>query len=71
VPDADKALWQDVLRKPAGKLLVAQCHQLYRTASLAVFIAEAYRCFIYLHNAIVADRYFVGTLPVKDVKESI
>jgi hypothetical protein len=60
VADAHKTQRQDVLSEPSGKLLVAECHRLCMAAIAVVFIGEANLLLINLHDAMIADRHFVG-----------
>src|SRR3954471_13813184 len=57
--NAHKAAGQDMLSEPSGKLLIAQCHLPGGAITAVVFIAEAYLCFLYTLDAVIADSYFV------------
>src|SRR5690606_9203920 len=60
MPYPNEAVWQDVLRKPAGKLLIPQGHGPGLAAITVVLIPKSDFAFGYLFNAVVADRYLVG-----------
>ena len=63
VPDAHKALWQDVLRKPTHELQLCKFHAPFTPLTPIIFIAKANLPLTNLLQPVVADGNFVAVSP--------
>ena len=63
MPCTHKGVWQYVPGKTLYKIFIAQRHRFGFCAITIVFVSEADLLFINGHNAMIADRHFVGVPP--------